>query len=60
MWISLLLLQTAVCLGSSYVKTAGTTFELDGQTFYYAGSNAYYLPFQAVRVHAYEWPVLIS
>lgn len=31
-----------------FVKTDGTKFSLDGKEFFYAGSNAYYLPFANV------------
>lgn len=31
-----------------FVTTKGTKFQLDGKDFYYAGSNAYYFPFNDV------------
>lgn len=32
-----------------FVTTSGTEFQLDGESFYFAGSNAYYFPFNNVR-----------
>lgn len=32
-----------------FVTTKGTEFRLDGRKFYFAGSNAYYFPFNNVR-----------
>lgn len=34
-----------------FVTTKGTEFRLDGKKFYFAGSNAYYFPFDDVRFH---------
>ena len=31
-----------------FVTTSGTEFQLDGESFYFAGSNAYYFPFNNV------------
>lgn len=31
-----------------FVTTKGTKFSLDGKDFFYAGSNAYYFPFDNV------------
>ncbi|KAK2743720.1 hypothetical protein FQN55_007123 [Onygenales sp. PD_40] len=31
--------------GKGFVTASGTGFELDGKSFYYAGTNAYYFPF---------------
>lgn len=31
-----------------FVTTSGNVFKLDGKNFYFAGSNAYYFPFNDV------------
>ncbi|KAJ8108136.1 hypothetical protein OPT61_g8383 [Boeremia exigua] len=36
---------TAAAVKKGFVTTKGTTFQLDGKDFYFAGSNAYYFPF---------------
>lgn len=33
-----------------YVTREGQVFRLDGKDFYFAGSNAYYFPFNDVRM----------
>lgn len=38
---------------AGFVTTKGNTFQLDGKSFYFAGSNAYYFPFNDVRYHSY-------
>lgn len=35
--------------GSGFVTVKGNTFQLDGEDFYFAGSNGYYFPFSGVR-----------
>lgn len=40
---------TAKRVPRGFVTTSGTKFQLDGKDFYYAGSNAYYFPFNDVR-----------
>lgn len=39
---------TAAAVRKGFVTTKGTTFKLDGKDFYFAGSNAYYFPFNDV------------
>lgn len=40
---------SAAAVKKGFVTTKGTTFQLDGKDFYFAGSNAYYLPFFEVN-----------
>jgi mannan endo-1,4-beta-mannosidase len=35
---------------AGFVTTKGNVFKLDGKDFYFAGSNAYYFPFNDVRI----------
>jgi mannan endo-1,4-beta-mannosidase len=39
---------TAAAVKKGFVTTKGTTFKLDGKDFHFAGSNAYYFPFNDV------------
>lgn len=36
---------------AGFVTTKGNVFKLDGKDFYFAGSNAYYFPFNDVSTH---------
>jgi hypothetical protein len=38
----------ALAVPAGFVTTDGTKFQLDGKDFFFAGSNAYYLPFNVV------------
>jgi hypothetical protein len=38
----------ALAVPAGFVTTDGTKFSLDGKDFFFAGSNAYYLPFNIV------------
>ncbi|PGH11412.1 mannan endo-1,4-beta-mannosidase C [Helicocarpus griseus UAMH5409] len=44
-FLALALAAAGLAEACSFVKTSGTQFELDGEPFYYAGTNAYYFPF---------------
>lgn len=44
----------ARCVPKGFVTTKGTEFYLDGKPFRFAGSNAYYFPFDNVR---YKFPL---
>lgn len=55
---SLLLLTTSTSAAvvsrkvpAGFVTTKGNVFKLDGKDFYFAGSNAYYFPFNDVSVN---------
>lgn len=55
---SLLLLTTSTSAAvvsrkvpTGFVTTKGNVFKLDGKDFYFAGSNAYYFPFNDVSVN---------
>lgn len=41
---------TAAAVKKGFVTTKGTTFKLDGKDFHFAGSNAYYFPFNDVSI----------
>jgi mannan endo-1,4-beta-mannosidase len=38
-----------------FVTTNGNKFELDGEDFTFAGSNAYYFPFSGVSTSQLNW-----
>jgi mannan endo-1,4-beta-mannosidase len=42
----------ALAVPAGFVTTNGEKFSLDGKDFFFAGSNAYYLPFNVVRTPA--------
>ncbi|KAL2860817.1 glycoside hydrolase 5 family protein [Aspergillus lucknowensis] len=44
-FLSLALLAGGATAREGFVTTNGTKFQLDGRDFYFAGSNAYYFPF---------------
>lgn len=57
---SLLLLATSASAAvagkkapAGFVTTQGNVFKLDGKDFYFAGSNAYYFPFNDVGLQRY-------
>jgi mannan endo-1,4-beta-mannosidase len=42
----------ALAVPAGFVTTHGDKFSLDGKDFFFAGSNAYYLPFNVVSTPA--------
>lgn len=46
--LSLALLAGTAAAREGFVTTNGEKFQLDGEDFYFAGSNAYYFPFDNV------------
>jgi mannan endo-1,4-beta-mannosidase len=55
-FVQLLLLSSTVSAAAiakkapkGFVTREGQVFKLDGKNFYFAGSNAYYFPFNDVR-----------
>ena len=55
-WLLLLTTSTSAAVVSrkvpaGFVTTKGNVFKLDGKDFYFAGSNAYYFPFNDVSVN---------
>lgn len=51
--LSLALLATSTTARKDFVTTKGNKFQLNGNDFYFAGSNAYYFPFNNVRLQSY-------
>lgn len=46
--LSLAFLAGTAAAREGFVTTNGDKFQLDGEDFYFAGSNAYYFPFNNV------------
>ncbi len=55
--LSLALLAGSAAARKGFVTTKGDKFQLDGEDFYFAGSNAYYFPFNNVQ---FLYPVAVS
>jgi mannan endo-1,4-beta-mannosidase len=51
---------TAAALRKGFVTTKGSTFKLDGKDFQFAGSNAYYFPFNDVRTISGLWLTILT
>lgn len=45
---------------AGFVTTKGNVFKLDGKDFYFAGSNAYYFPFNDVSTYAAHKPRVLT
>ena len=49
---------SAAAVKKGFVTTKGTEFKLDGKDFYFAGSNAYYFPFNDVSLICTDTTIL--